>query len=964
MVIGTPAYMSPEQAALTSVDVDTRTDVYSLGVLLYELLTGSTPFDTEALLKSGLDEIRRVIREEDPAPPSTMLSRMKAGNLTMLAQHRGSEPPRLIRTIRGDVDWIVMKALEKDRTRRYETANDFALDIKRFLENEPISARPPSRLYKFQKTVQRNKLLFVGIGIIATLLIVSLIVVSASLSQERQSKREAKQVKQFLEDMLKGVGPNVALGRDTAILRDILDQTAARVGKELTNQPAVAAELRSVIGTLYYRTGQYQQAEEMQRMALSIRRQRFGSESPEVAGSLDELGLTLIASGKLPEAEQVNWEALRIRRRHFGNDSADAATSQNHLAHVYSQNGNLAEAEALARESLATRRKLFGTNSLDVADSLRTLAIILGDKRQWNESEKMAREVLEMRRKVLGTEHPWVASALNDVAWAAGANGKQEEAEALEKEALAMHQKLLSSEHPEVANSLYLVGDRMRQRGNLDGAYPVLSAALSLQRKILGEDHPSTLYTLKSLGLMYKAEHKWSEAETVFSEVLAAWRKRAGNDNDQTVYALRDLADVYEAENKWSEAEALHREALAFWHKREGNGGQHTSYTLFKLGEALSAQKKWSQSEVIYRERLRLLRKLAGNDSPDTLFALRNVGETLECGGKWSDAESVHREELTSWRKRVGNDDPETLYALDKLGWCLAGEGKWSEAESVYREALAAQRRRVGNDAPATLSKCEMLSWVLMQEKKFRETEQLLAEVLTPAVVAQPSSCTLLNRRLELMGRQGKWKEAAADASLVVKYEPTGEYRYHTLALLLAITGGRQPYGPLCQKIVAMFTNTSNAYFNERTAEDCLFLPDSGVDLKLMDELAGKSVSLGGTYPDAPYFQVAKAMSTYRLGRFAEAIEWAEKTIKSTIIYPNAHAYAILAMAHWKLGEKDVARLMLGKGESLTPKISPERESVDLGDSWVAWLEARISLDEAAGLIQSSSTTQTSAKRP
>src|SRR5712671_5781006 len=247
MLIGTPAYMSPEQAALSSVDVDTRTDIYSLGVLLYELLTSSTPFETEELLKAGLDEIRRVIREEEPPRPSTRLTKMTGADLTTVAQRRQSEPPRLIHTIRGDLDWIAMKALEKDRTRRYETANGLALDVKRFLENEPVSARPPSRLYKFQKLVRRNRLLFIGLGIIATLLVVSLIVVSASLAHERQSQHEAKLVKQFLEEMLRGLDPNTVKGRDTAILCEILDKAAARVSKELTNQPAVEAELRSVI---------------------------------------------------------------------------------------------------------------------------------------------------------------------------------------------------------------------------------------------------------------------------------------------------------------------------------------------------------------------------------------------------------------------------------------------------------------------------------------------------------------------------------------------------------------------------------------------------------------------------------------------------------------------------------------------------------------------------------------------
>src|SRR5713101_6879211 len=217
MLIGTPAYMSPEQAALSSVDVDTRTDIYSLGVLLYELLTSSTPFETEELLKAGLDEIRRVIREQEPLRPSTRLSKMAGADLTTVAQQRRSEPPRLIHIVRGDLDWIAMKALEKDRTRRYETANDLALDVKRFLENEPVSARPPSKLYKFQKTVQRNRLLFAGVSVIAVLLISSLIILLTLLRRERQARQQSQQVTRVLEEMFNGVGVSVAWGADIRI---------------------------------------------------------------------------------------------------------------------------------------------------------------------------------------------------------------------------------------------------------------------------------------------------------------------------------------------------------------------------------------------------------------------------------------------------------------------------------------------------------------------------------------------------------------------------------------------------------------------------------------------------------------------------------------------------------------------------------------------------------------------------
>src|SRR6266404_1794400 len=191
MLIGTPAYMSPEQADIATVDVDTRTDIYSLGVLLYELLTGSTPLDTRELLKAGLDEVRRVIRDQEPVRPSTRLSTMIAADLTTVAQRRKCEPPGLIRAISGDLDWIAMTAMEKDRTRRYGTANGLALDVQRFLSNEAVLARPPSAVYKFRKLVLRNKLLFIGVSVIAVLLFASLIAVSESLAKELQARRQA-----------------------------------------------------------------------------------------------------------------------------------------------------------------------------------------------------------------------------------------------------------------------------------------------------------------------------------------------------------------------------------------------------------------------------------------------------------------------------------------------------------------------------------------------------------------------------------------------------------------------------------------------------------------------------------------------------------------------------------------------------------------------------------------------------
>ena len=186
--VGTPAYMSPEQADISGLDVDTRSDIYSLGVLLYELLTGRTPFDTNVLMQSGLDEMRRTLREKDPQLPSTMITSLRRTELALTAGQRQAEPPKLISQIKGDLDWIVMKALEKDRNRRYDTANGLALDIHRYIESEPVLARPPSRRYRFKKLVLRNKIVFAASGAVALALLIGLGMSTWLFFREREAR--------------------------------------------------------------------------------------------------------------------------------------------------------------------------------------------------------------------------------------------------------------------------------------------------------------------------------------------------------------------------------------------------------------------------------------------------------------------------------------------------------------------------------------------------------------------------------------------------------------------------------------------------------------------------------------------------------------------------------------------------------------------------------------------------------
>ncbi len=301
------------------------------------------------------------------------------------------------------------------------------------------------------------------------------------------------------------------------------------------------------------------------------------------------------------------------------------------------------------------------------------------------------------------------------------------------------------------------------------------------------------------------------------------------------------------------------------------------------------------------------------------------------------------------------DQDQQTLYAMRDSGAKLEGENKWLEAETAHRGALAISRKKWGDENLEALADLENLVRVLMAQKKFNEAEQLLGEVLTPAFVRQPSSVNFLIQRVNLMGRRGRWQEAAADAALLLQLQPTDHYHYHRLAALLAMTQKRPAYEQLCQKILATFTNTTNPYVAERMTQDCLLLPRSGANLQMVDKLADTAVAAGSSDASMAYFQVCKAMSNYRLAHFPEAIEWANKSARNSLAdaQAKAKAYAVLAMVYWQLGEREAARAMLIKGDTLAPSILPGHDGEDLGEAWMAWLVARISLNEAAAMIQS-----------
>ena len=577
--VGTPAYMSPEQAAMSGADIDTRSDIYSLGVLLYELLTGTPPFDAQELLHAGFDEMRRIIRETEPPKPSTRLTQSarvpaKPSESPSEVGGRMSEIGGLKSDIRdpqsaieSDLDWIVMKCLEKDRTRRYETASGLAADIQRHLSSEPVTARPASAAYRFRKMVRRNKVTFAAASAVLVALIAGLGVstwmffkasaAEKAQSQERQKAEaeagKSRQIAKFLQNMLKGVGPSAALGRDTAMLREILDNTADQVGENLQDQPEVEAELRTIIGDVYSKLGEYAKASAMLREALAITKGLRGNEHREVVTLLNAQAQVLGQQGELDQAEAMLREALAMERKLMGKDG-DVTTSLNNLGVALADRGKYSEAETVNREVLALTKKIMGNEHEDVATSLNNLGVVLQQLQKPGDAETALREALVIQKKRWGNDHPSVATTLNNLANVVQMQNKLADSESLFRKVVALQRKLLGDAHPNVAAGLNGLALALLKQDRAAEAEPLLREGVEIERKARNTAHPQTARLIGNLGRIMEGQRKFDEAESLYREALAMYGKLPGEEHPDMTSWRNQLHNLLQAQGKPTES--------------------------------------------------------------------------------------------------------------------------------------------------------------------------------------------------------------------------------------------------------------------------------------------------------------------------------------------------------------------------------------------------------------------------
>jgi serine/threonine protein kinase/Tfp pilus assembly protein PilF len=915
-MVGTPLYMSPEQAELSPLGVDTRSDIYSLGVMLYELLTGATPFDKDRLHSVSYDELRRIIREEDPPRPSARISTLAADLATTVAERRRTDARRLRQQVRGELDWIVMKCLEKDRNRRYESPASLARDIERYLHDEPVQACPPSASYRFRKYAMRNKTFLGAGGAIAAAIVVGLGLATWQNFRARTESARAQAVSDLLQEMLSSADAARAKGADYKV-RELLDDFSSGLGGQLTGQPEVESDIRATIGRAYRSLKLPEKAQPHFEKAVELRRRSDGPHSEKLAAVLVDGGWNLLDQQRRDEAESQLHEALAIYRSR-GVTGAPLFHALEILQHILRGSaGREEDAERVTQEALEVARRS-GQEFPDQANLLHRYADLKISQGKFVEAEQLARQAVDMHHRLHGDRHPETAFGLKTLARALESQQKLADAEKAIRDALLVFRRQFPEDHPNIRDTNYQLRSVIEARGD--------KSALNVLTKDEAEQ------AVRSYTPTYRVH---------LAELLLANRKPTDAQKEEARRHIRQAI----REN----SQVLVDYPDDFYRRRIALDG-------FALAISPCAAKGFADvvDELNDRLKVELPKLLADFDnSSDSQWwaavVYRNWGARLYGYGKYVPTADRAFGEAKDVLEKLSVSDPNRYAIWLQLAdtYCWLGECQWrldkrEDAATSFRRAMDLYDERAAEiaapiEAPINIvwDKIYMAYYLVATQREGEATE--LA------------------------------REAADAAKLVT--DPAGSAQaHHVLALLQARLGDFTGYREACKALLDVDFASASDVTKVQTILAWILAPDALADMSLVVKRAEEYAaynSLG--LPHIDLFQWGA--SHLRAGQYDRAAELLEQSID---VYPSDpppppgalsinYQRLLLAMTKWRQGQHDEARQLLAEAQAaIDDELKPPSPLFELRMTTEALLreaEELIEPKEANEAVESKTST-------
>ena len=764
------AYFSPEHVVAKTIDA--RSDIYALGMLLYELITGRLPFATPKDAAESMDEVKRLVCDTTPPKPSVFLRSLPKAQLIGLALNRKVQPATFPELMEEHFDWIVMRTLEKKPENRYPTVDALENDFLPYLKEAAAKEEQPQ--------VQESALShFIGEhrGLIALAAVLVLLLVGGTMfagwlllkdKQEvarmtaRQKTESYSMTARFLQEMFAGLTPETIEGKDTTLLKQMLDESTEHLDM-LAASPEAGARVQETVGLTYLAMSQPLDAQKQLQGALEKRKLALGGGHRDTLRVMHELATAMRAEGRFVDAEVMLRRTLNAQQKALGPDHIDTFVTITVLAMVCSDQEKHVEAETLFLNLWNVQKRVLGPNHLETLETIGNLANAYSAQGKHAEALKLRGEQLNATQRELGSTDRRTLVSMNITAQASEAGGMPSEAEKLYFGALEIMKQTLGVEHPETLKQTDRVASMLGRRGRHDEALRLHHHNLEAKRRVFGVSHPQTLLSMKSLANTYEAQGKHAEAEASQVQVLDTLKKAFPPQHPEIIKQMDSVAQTYDSHGRHADATKLRQESLAVKQQVLGASHLQTLRSMQQLAASFDADGKHAQAMALQLDALERMKTAYGPGDPDVLAQMHAVALMHDRHGEHAQAETMYGELLQIQHRVLGVGHAETLATMSDLAATHRHAGKLDEAEGLYREVLEQQRQRKPEDVPSVAAAAAELGDCWLQSGKGLEAESLLRDCLAQCVQKLPDHWLRFNTESLLGGallQQKKFAEA------------------------------------------------------------------------------------------------------------------------------------------------------------------------------------------------------------